>query len=193
MYYDSTQHVYHYRHIQHGWQSAKEFPHSIYNNKHRRHLVYAKQHKPWKNRYMQKNEKRSYSGHFEKSHKRHPSNRNLFSVPQRKYSHRDGENKHKSSHPVDKHLHKKHRVSDRNWHQHNQHSAYSDSQRENKAAGKNSKKRDNYRMVPSDKLAGQKKQGLQKRTPGKDVSQQDKKRYARNNVNARQGGRKRQR
>lgn len=190
VYYDSTRPVYHYSHRQHGWQSAKELPHSINISKHRRHLVHAKQHKPWKNKHQQKKHKRRYSGYFEKSHKGRSSNGKLFPVPQRKDSHRHGKNKHKSSHPADKHLHKKHRVNDL-WLHNNQRRAYGDSQQINNAARKVFKKKDNYRMAPSGKQAGQKKQRLQKRARRKDVSQQDKNTHARNNMNLRQEERKR--
>ena len=192
VYYDSTRRTYHYQHRQHGWQSTKELPHSITISKHRRHLVHAKQHKPWKNKHQQKKHKRRYSGHFEKSHKGHSSNGKLFSVPQRKDSHRQGKNKLKSSYPADKHLHKKRRANDL-WLHNNQRRAYGDSRKNNSAARKGSKKKDNSRMAPPDKQAGQKKQGLQKRARRKDASQQDKKKHARNNMNARQEGRKRQR
>ena len=111
-------------------------------------------------------------------------------MPQRKDSHRHGKNKHKSSHPADKHLHKKHRVNDL-WLHNNQRRAYGDSQQENNAARKVFKKKDNYRMAPSGKQAGQKKQRLQKRARRKDVSQQDKNTHARNNMNLRQEERKR--
>ena len=169
VHYDSTRRVYHYSHRQHGWQNAKELPHSININKHRRHLLHAKQHKPWKNKHQQKKHKRRYGGYLEKSHKGRSWNGKLFPVPQRKDSHRHGKNKHKSSHPADKHLHKKHRINDL-WLHNNQRRAYGDSQQ-----------------------AGQKKQRLQKRARRKDVSQQDKNTHARNNMNLRQEERKRQR
>jgi len=190
VYFDSHRHLYHYHHMQRGWQSVKKLPKYIHIDKHHRYSVRSDHRKPWKNQHLQKKHRSHIDRNFDRHDEKVLKHRHTYKSHSPRHaiiSHQTQHN-HGTAHHNGNRQHKKHRTDVYQQQQGNGQRAPEQDHENITPANKFTDRKGDNKHTAADKKADRKMQSKQqhrKSEPRRADSKKNKNRVTRNDGRSR--------